>query len=406
MIFNSGILSQNRRSSEASSYFKVARSLFLMSCICFLYGLSAGINLHSFGNFLEKFDLTKEQSSAIFSMDIVGAVSITSFMLLLNYKLGLYKLVTSALFLRNISIAIFLVSASYESLCVAMFFFGIGGFVIYTSIFQWVNFLTVDNVRGTYLSIVITAFGLGIALGPVVIVLTNLSTEMTIVTSIIISSFILVPLGYLKSYAPVYSDYAPIKISYLIYSARIPIICAFAIDYIFYSLQTFLPSFIMSYGYLEQKAYLLIGYFGLSGLLLSVPFGIILDKYNRIRILMLLSLAIALCMQIIPHVIQNVTYSLILFLILSSSINGILICIFSMLGDKFRGGNLILANSLVHTVSAIGGYAGVRSTSNIIDNMGNRGLIFSISSLFLVFLALLLVEAYKYNKKNAEHKSI
>ena len=76
-----------------------------------------------------------------------------------------------------------------------------------------------------------------------------------------------------------------------------------------------------------------------------------------------------------------------------------------MLGDKFRGGNLILANSLVHAISAIGGYAGVRATSSVVDNMGNRGLIFSISSLFLVFLGLLLVEAYKYNKNNAQYKS-
>lgn len=405
MIFNSGILRQDLIGTENSSYYSQLKSLFLISCICFFYGLSAGINIHGFGLFFEKFDLSSIQISRIFSIDIVGGISISSFVMLLTYNLGLYRIIVFALFLRNIAVIIFLFSVSYEIICCSMFFFGIAGFIIYTSIFQWANYLTVDKVRATYIAVVITAFGLGIALGPVLLVLTNLEVETTLWISIMISFFILVPLAYLKNSAPIFTEYKPIKISYLIYSARIPIICAFAADYIFYAIQTFLPEFVMSYGYLQQKAYLIMGYFGLSGLLLSIPFGIILDRYNRIRILMLFSLAIAVCMQIMPQVINNINYTLILFLILSSSLNGIIICVFTMLGDKFRGGNLILANSLVHAISAIGGYAGVRATSSVVDNMGNRGLIFSISSLFLVFLGLLLVEAYKYNKNNAQYKS-
>ena len=357
MIFSRSILSHQTHKADNLDYLRDIKPLFILATICFLYGISAGAYIHSLNIFLSTLNLSNAQIDKIQSIDILGGLVISPFVMFVVYKLGLYNLIILSLLLRTAGLVILVLVSSYELLCFGMFCFGVGGFVLYVCIFHWVNCIAINNVRATFISVAITTFGLGISMGPMILVFLKIDVGMIIKLSIITSLLIFFPLKSLKTYEPTYTFYMDTKLSRFFIAARIPIMCALASDFIFYAVKDFLPTFAMSHNYLQYQAYLLVGYFGLSGLFFCIPLGIILDKFNRIRILILLSLAIAVSVQLIPLVIDNLVFTLIIFLVLSTSINGIIISLFSILGDKFSGGNLILATSIVHAASTIGSYS-------------------------------------------------
>ncbi len=376
------------------------RALLWLALGCFFYGLSIGINVSNFSIFLLEYNLHTKLISEILSFEIIGNIAVAPFVLILCMRCGLYNLLVISLLLRNISLIIFSLSSDILLLKISMFGFGVGGFILYVLVFQWVNQLAKDERRATYISIASMTFGLGIALGPFLIAFLKIQDEFNIFNiSAVLSLIMLIFTVRAKEYEPILPPFRRMSIYKLFIFAQVPVMCAVASEYAYFGISEFLPLFVMKLGKLKQEAYLLLGYFSLSGILLSIPIGMICDRFDRIRIIMVFSLIIICAVEVLPMVMSNFPLTLVVFTFLSASINGLIVITLAILGDKFVGEDLLVAGSAVHAISTIGGYAGITVTGNLMNKLGAKGFVFSFSSLFLVFLVLLLWESYKYRKQ-------
>jgi len=396
MIFRSNFNSENNGFKSENNYVVI----ILLALACFFYGLSSGINDSSFNYYLAGFNLDDSKVSSILNYELFGNIFSAPFILILVSRLGLYKALIFAIVLKNIFLLMFGSGVDSSIWYPAIFGFGLTGFIVFVGMYQWINSISEDYSRATYLSIISFSFGLGIVLGPYLVSTLNITSgKMVFITSFVCSSLMIIPILLAYKYRPLDYKHHKLSIFKLLKYAYVPIMCSISAEYIILALAKFLPIFAVTHGKLADDASMLGTYFTISGLLFTIPMGIMIDRFDRLGVVTIFSLMIAVTIQIVPIVMDNQILMLGTFAILSSAINGIIICSLAILGDRFKGDAFIIANIVVHTLSIVGGYAGEVTTGLAIDKLGSSGLIFSISALFLVSLALLLIESYKNNKK-------
>ncbi len=372
------------------------KALLWLSLGCFFYGLSVGMNVSNFGIFLYHNNLQANIISDILSFEIIGNIVAAPFVLILCIKCGMFRLLAISLIIRNVFLVLFGVSDNVLLFKISMFGFGVGGFILYVLIFQWVNRLASNEKRATYISIASMAFGLGIAFGPFLTAYLEMPSNINFNISAILSTVMLAFVIIAKQYEPVVFPFRKMTLYKLFIFAQIPVMCAIASEYAYFGISDFLPLFLINLGKIKQDAYTLLGYFSLSGILLSIPMGIICDRFDRTKLTIVIAVIMICAIEILPMVIDNFFLTLIIFTLLSASLNALIVVTLAILGDKFVGDDLLAAGSMVHAMSTIGGYAGITITGNIMHRLGTDGFIFSFSSLFLVFLVLLLWESYKH----------
>jgi MFS family permease len=151
---------------------------------------------------------------------------------------------------------------------------------------------------------------------------------------------------------------------------------------------------------LYKDAIMINAYMIAGNILLTIPIGMALDRFNKIGSLVAILIATAMAIAAIPFVITSKMLTIIVFLILSAATGGIYVTGISMLTDKFHTKNLVMANTVMLMMNAIGGFAGVSATGAAIQYWGHQGLI--ISLFVLVFFFLLFV-VYSFNGKEYTH---
>jgi MFS family permease len=394
MIFSQNLVkSQNQNIPEDNSSFY---ALLMLGIASFFYGTSVGMNLSSFGFFLKSHNQSSLEISHILSFEMAGNIFVAPFVLILSTKFGIFRFMLFSSVLRGIALVIFGISDTPSLWEFSMFMFGVGGFGLYVALFQWVNFLSKDRNRAFYISVASVAFGSGIGSGPLIILYFDIQLgQITFIISVLICMLMLAPLKMIEYSSPSYLRQSKISVTKILHYAYVPMICALACEFIFFSISEFMPIYLMGQGKSHTDSYLLSSVFTYSGLILAIPVGLLMDRFGRIYMIMIFALAISASIQILPNIVNHEILLPVLFAIISTSINGIRIGGLAVLGDKFKSEDFLAANSTVQALSTIGGFSGVYTTGLAMDMLGDKGFIFSISSLFLTFLFLLVLSTRK-----------
>lgn len=404
MIFRPTLNLSKSKSKKSIFQHSTFTVLVLLAVSCFFYGLSVGVNTSSFTIFLTINKIHTKEITKILSTEIVGYIIMAPFMMILSSKIGIKRLVLVSLVFRNLFLGIFGFGNDITYLYMGMLGFGIFGFALYVSIFQWVNSLADDENRATYLSIASVLFGLGIALGPLLLALFEVGVSQTSFKISIALSFIMaIPIFLIHDENKLNAN-PPISMTKILKFAYVPIICSIASEYVFFALHEFLPLFALRHGKNQYDAYLINAFFGLSSLIFVIPIGILFDKFDRIKVVVCCAAGIMIFIQLLPYSLENTYLTFLIFSPLSACLNGIIIGSLAILGDKFRGKDFMTANTIVYAISAIGGYAGIACTGNAMAMVEKGGLVYSISSLYSVFFMMLVLEGVRARGKNLNHR--
>jgi len=123
----------------------------------------------------------------------------------------------------------------------------------------------------------------------------------------------------------------------------------------------------------------------------------VLDRFNKSISLIVILIFTVAAIAAIPFVITYKILAILVFLAVSAATGSIYVIGISMLTDKFRAQNLVMANTVMLMMNAIGGFAGVSATGMAIEYWGNQGLVIS---LFVLIFFFLLFVIYSLNAKD------
>jgi MFS family permease len=376
--------------------FKIPNVILFIALAGFLYGNSIGINLISLPLFLNNLGFYKADIAYILSFEMVAIFFAAPFLQnIINY-FGFFKTIIVSLIVRNIFLLMLGCSQSKFIILLNIFIFGIGGYVLFACFQVWVNQITNLYNRGKSFGVLNAAFALGTACGPVILNIAQISPgPHSILTSVIIASFIIIPVSLIKFSMPRFKASSDIPFNKLLNIVQIPVMCGFIVEFVFYGIGDFIVLFGISHGLSQAEAILLVSYMVFSSVIFDIPVGYIVDKINRQNLIIIFTIIALIAFQLIPYVILNKPQTIALFALISSSVSGIYICGMSLLGDKFQGSDLVAANSLLSIMNAAGAFSGIAFTGIAIDYFGDDGLIISLTLTFAIFLIFNILSLIK-----------
>ncbi len=367
--------------------FKLSSVITFIACAGFLYGNSIGINLISFPLLLNKLGFYKADIAYILSFEMLAIFFAAPFLQKIINYFGFFKSIILSLIIRNIFLLMIGFSQSKLLLIFNIFLFGVGGYILFTCFQLWVNQITNNSNRGKSFGILNAAFALGIACGPLLLNLNEISPGInSIITSFMISSCIIMPVSLIKFSMPKLENPSEIPFYDLLKVIQIPVMCGFVVEFVFYGIGDFIVLYGISQGLNQSDAMLLITYMVFSSVILDIPVGYIVDKINRYIVIIIFTIIALIGFQLIPYVILNKLQTIGLFALISSSVSGIYICGMSLLGDKYQGGDLVAANSVLSIMNAAGAFSGITFAGMAINYWGDNGLIISLTLIFAIFL--------------------
>jgi MFS family permease len=367
---------------------KVNKVIFCIAIAAIFYGISIGINVSTFSLILDGAGFSKSKIGEILSSEMISTFFIAPFIPMMIRRLGIFKVISIALVVRNLFLVLFGYSTTQLMWSSSIFIFGAGGLLLVISFQIWINKITDQKNRATYFGILNASVAFGIAIGPILTGFLGMQANLACLILSSLSCLMIFPILYgIREFAPKIQQEISLPFSQIVDKARIPIISGLLVDYIFFSLSTYIILYSVSNGASLGDSRILISYMVISKIFFDIPIGMIIDKFDRNFVMLFCACGVLISAQLLPYVIGS-KMIILLFAFWGSFVSGIYISAISNLGDNFRGNNLVTANSALFIMNSLGAYTGIYATGYAIDYFGDYGLIISISAVTSMFILL------------------
>ncbi|EJN02356.1 MFS transporter [Phyllobacterium sp. YR531] len=173
------------------------------------------------------------------------------------------------------------VSHALPALVLSSLLMGFGLTIRWVACDTWIVHASPEGTRGRAIGIHETLMGLGIAVGPVLLIFAsgNEQTSLYGYAALLILSVIAFSFG--SSVEKPEEDVSHTKhLTRLVRLLALALIATIAAGYIETSMVSLLPLYLISFDYPQYNALIALSVFGLGGTLLQVPIGWIADKYG------------------------------------------------------------------------------------------------------------------------------
>lgn len=271
------------------------------------------------------------------------------------------------------------------------FLFGGSLGLFYRGVEYWINGTSQNSVRGRNIGIYNVCFMLGIAVGSGMQPMFGIigSLPYLIVLGIIACAILLI-LTQKFEVLPDMGKISNVFSRVIIFATPIALLGVFA-----YALFEDIPAYLMSVYALrnglgvEIAAYTLTAV-AVGDLIFAVPIGLISDRMNRVTLLIICAACVIILSSIIPFILHDPTAFLITLGIWGGFAGAVYCVALAIIGDRFKGRDLAIANANFGMVYAFGGLLGPLLNGFAIDTLDSHGMLLSAGLIYGVFILLSL----------------
>lgn len=255
----------------------------------------------------------------------------------------------------------------------------------------WINEITLDENRGRILGIYNTFLAASVSLGPLIIPMVGIDGWAPFIVAAILVALAAIPIGWTGSSSPVMHGDSSFSITSFIFIAPTLIFAVLLFSWKEYAGTTFLPVYAVRSGIDDNIAAIMLTILGVGGICLTYPIGWLADKVDRYLVLILCGICAGLGALFLPIVITNGAALWILLFFWGGSFAGLYTVTLTIIGQRFRGMDLTIANVALGVVWGIGSLTGPTVTGiamDIWDPQGFPGVFVIFSVLFVLFVSI------------------
>lgn len=259
----------------------------------------------------------------------------------------------------------------------------------------WMNAIVSERRRGLVMSIYITSIASGFALGPIILTLVGTEGPMPFVTIAAITALTALPLALIHKLAP--SLALETKGSVLRLAREAPTIFAAVltvglVDAAFF---TFMPIYGIRIGMPQETAITLLTAVFAGNMALQVPLGWLADRVNRRGMLLVLGTICILCPGLAAWLLRADSLAAypILFVWGGCSF-GLYTVGVTMLGERYRGGELVAANAAFVMTFELANMLGPPLSGWAIEAWVPTGLMVYMASIATGFVLVSLIRGW------------
>lgn len=243
---------------------------------------------------------------------------------------------------------------------VLRFVMGVGIGVVWVVSETWVNALAPEKNRGAVMGMYVTVLCAGLAIGPLLLGLIGSNGALPFIVSAIILAVAMLPLSYANGSggAPSFHDREVIPLTRAIRHAPVIMIAALLNGSIWSTQLALLPVYGVRVNLPEDYALYLLTAYIFGNIVLQVPIGRLLDKWNGNSVLLLCGLIQCLGAIALPFVVHDNIVAWLFLLIWGGFLGGLYTAEMTMIGRSFEMNELSGASAAFSMAFNIGALTG------------------------------------------------
>lgn len=365
-------------------------TLFSLIMTSMVFGLTYGLSAPLLALDLTRMGLGENVIGANATMHALGVLALAPFLPRIAWRYGPKLPITVALLVVAGTLALFPVMPSLWLWFPLRFALGAASETMLVMSESWINHISDDKSRTTTLALYTAALSLGFACGPVILTVVGPHglTPYLIGGGLALAAVLSVAMPWMRS--PVlekphhkgmtrYLALAPVAIGATLLNATLETAGS-----------SFLPLYAMRAGWSEHGATLLLSVLLIGAIVLQVPIGWLADRVNARRLVISLSLASAVGALVWPSVIGYPPLAYALLFLWGGVFVGIYTVMMGVVGNRFRGGDLVSVYSVMSIAWGLGAFIGPGTTGVVMD-ITQHGLPYFAAFACAAFVSLALL---------------
>ena len=252
----------------------------------------------------------------------------------------------------------------------------------------WINEVATDDIRGRVSGLYNTILAGSLALGPLVIPITGIEGWAPFLVGAGLVLLAAIPLAWARDAMPRLQGKAAFSIGRFVFIAPV-LCCAIALmawkDSVLMSL---LPVYGVSSGLSPPTAAVMLTVLGAGALCMQMPIGWLADRLDRYRLLMACAAGGLAGALLLPLAVHAGAWLWPVLFFWGGLFAGIYTLAMAIVGQRFRGPDLVTANAAFGLLWGVGSLLGPPAAGAAMDLQGPNGLVLALALAVLAFLAL------------------
>lgn len=259
----------------------------------------------------------------------------------------------------------------------------------------WVNRVATEELRGRMVSLYATAFALGIAIGPQVLVMTGIEGPRPFIVGALLMAAGLVPILLARRTAPADVKEKPkVSIGPVVRLAPFIFAAAFVSGSQEMSVLALLPVYGTELGFAQSATALALTAFAGGGVVAQYPLGWLADRMSRVTLLIVVTLAAIFGAAAMPFMSgQSLWIVAPIVFLWGAAVMGFYTLGLILMGQRFGSDQLTAANAAFIMCYTLGGSAGPPLSGLAMDALPPDGFVFSLIAILVVFLLISLAQS-------------
>jgi len=312
--------------------------------------------------------------------------------------LGFFKSIVLGLIVVAIMLIALPTFRSYETWLVIRFVLGMGNSLLFTTGDTWMNQIVNDRVRGRWMGIYITFGMAGWAVGPILGAYLNPDSYWPFLWGLLatlVAAGLLLPTHKLDVRLNTPGENTSRNMWVVFLAAPTVLLSSAMFGVIEGGMQSFAHLYTMDVlgTQFRQTGYAVIWVGAVAAVFFQYPIGWLADKVNRSWLLIVCVLLLLISIFLFPLLIEGGRYpwwnprALALWAVVTiwaGSMGGIFTVGITLLGERFRGVELVSANAVFSVLFGVGGLLGPFIVGTAMSTIGPSG--FPLSLFFAVMI--------------------
>ncbi|MGZ9584197.1 MFS transporter [Paenibacillus marinisediminis] len=356
--------------------------IILITVVMFT-GLSQGLLLPLLTIFLERMGVPSDVNGLNATALYIGTFGMMFFVERILMKIGFKRMLLSGMLTVTIALLMFPLFPSMWVWFVLRIFVGIGDSALHYATQLWAVTVSPSDRRGRNISLYGMAYGVGFSFGPLGINLLKINDAAPFIALVIMFLIVMAVVWYLlpnlKANEILNESERPAKRYRRSYQwAWFALLPSLLYGYMEASMNSNFPVYALRIGLDEQWIGTLLPFFGIGGLILQLPLGMLSDRVNRKVVLICCGLLGGLGFYMIPLAGDNTWLLLILFMLVGGLVGSFFSLGLAYAADILPKAYLPSANVIASIHFSLGSLIG--------PNLGGLGIQYISNSSMFLFL--------------------
>ncbi len=362
----------------------------IFACVT-IYGLTLGLLRPLISLILESRSVEKSVIGLVATMPAFGMLIISPLIPRFIKAIGIKHFLLACLFVDVCMILCYPLLDNIYAWMVIGLIAGAATNALLVSSEIWVNEIAVDETRGRVMATYNALFVAAMALGPLIIPIAGIEGWLPFIIGSVFVMMASIPLLWVGSATLKLEGKANFSLASFVLLAPILSFAVILFAWKEFAGSALLPLYGIGNGLDQSTAAIMLTVVGLGGLVLTFPFGWLADKMDRFVLLLICGIGILTGAILLPIVIDKDISLWIVLFIWGGLFAGLYTVVMTIIGQRFRGMDLAVANIALGIIWGIGSLTGPSITGVAMDIWDPHGFIIvfiSASAVFVLFSSL------------------